>query len=153
MICWGRSTATNNCQLVRGNNIGKFTLYRSDRSSIQYIMYRRMLSKVNYKIQQRCSPSYNYVSVHSLLICRKHLHDCINSLRGEVWAHKSSLTPPLFLEVSVSSQESGWTSISVSGFDFCLILRFFLLDFEMFRQCGIYLFFILLIYIVMNALN
>jgi hypothetical protein len=26
------------------------------------------------------------------------------SLRGEVWAHKTSLTPPLFIEVSVLRQ-------------------------------------------------
>jgi hypothetical protein len=35
------------------------------------------------------------------LIRGKHLHDRIISLRGEVWAHKTSLTPPLFIEVSV----------------------------------------------------
>ena len=29
------------------------------------------------------------------------MHDRIISLRGEVWAHKTSLTPPLFVEVSV----------------------------------------------------
>ena len=33
-----------------------------------------------------------YMSVVILLTCRKHLHDCIISLRGEVWAHKTRLT-------------------------------------------------------------
>jgi hypothetical protein len=36
-----------------------------------------------------------------MFIRGKHLHDRIISLRGEVWAHKTSLTPPLFVEVSV----------------------------------------------------
>ena len=33
-----------------------------------------------------------YMSVVILLTCGKHLHDCIISLRGEVWAHKTRLT-------------------------------------------------------------
>ena len=28
-------------------------------------------------------------------LCQLHLHDRIISLRGEVWVHKTSLTPPL----------------------------------------------------------
>jgi hypothetical protein len=39
------------------------------------------------------------------------------SLRGEVWAHLTSLTQPYFIEVSVSCEESDWSS----G---CLILRY-----------------------------
>jgi len=117
---------------------------------VQYTIYwDRMLSKVNYKKQQRWSPSYNYVGVHILLICGKHLHDCINSLRGEVWAHKSSLTPPLFLEVSVPSQESGRSSICVSGFDFCLFLRLFWLDFGNVSTVW-YFFFILYLHITLK---
>jgi hypothetical protein len=34
------------------------------------------------------------------------LHDRIISVRGEVWAHKTSLASPLFIEVHVPSQES-----------------------------------------------
>ena len=41
-----------------------------------------------------------------LLTCEKHLHDSIISLRGKVWAHTTSLTPPRFIEVPVPSQES-----------------------------------------------
>ena len=33
----------------------------------------------------------------------KHLNDRSSSQKGEVWIHKTSLAPPLFLEVSVSS--------------------------------------------------
>ena len=36
----------------------------------------------------------------------KHLHDPIISLRREIWAHKISLAPQLFIEVPVPSQES-----------------------------------------------
>jgi hypothetical protein len=39
------------------------------------------------------------------LACGKHLHDRIISLKGEVCANKTSLTPPLCIEVSVPSQE------------------------------------------------
>ena len=39
-------------------------------------------------------------SVFQFLICRKHLHDSIISLRGEVWPHKTSLTPPLFITLA-----------------------------------------------------
>ena len=44
--------------------------------------------------------------VDILLTCRKYLCDLIISLRGEVWAYNTSLTPPLFIEVLVPSQES-----------------------------------------------
>ena len=56
-----------------------------------------------------------YVRVGILLTCRKHSHDRIISLRGDVWAPTTSLTLPLFIEVSVSSQESGWSFICVIG--------------------------------------
>ena len=35
-----------------------------------------------------------------------HLHDHIISLKRDVWAHKTSLTQPLFIEVPVPSHES-----------------------------------------------
>jgi hypothetical protein len=37
-----------------------------------------------------------YVMVGILLTCGKHLHNSITSLRGGVWVHKTSLTPPFF---------------------------------------------------------
>ena len=37
-----------------------------------------------------------------LLTCKKHLHDCIISLlRGNIWAHITSITLSLLIEVSV----------------------------------------------------
>jgi hypothetical protein len=49
--------------------------------------------------------------------CVKHLYDHIISLRGEVWAHKTSqTTPPLFIiEVPVSTQETDRSCICVLG--------------------------------------
>jgi hypothetical protein len=37
----------------------------------------------------------------------------IMSLRVDVWAHKTSLTPPLYIEVPVPSQESEWSRVCV----------------------------------------
>ena len=44
----------------------------------------------------------------------KHLNDHIISLRGEVCAHKTSLTPPLLIEVPVPSQEGERSCICAS---------------------------------------
>ena len=41
------------------------------------------------------------------------LHDHIVSLRGELWAHKASLTLPLFIEVPVQSRGKEKSYISV----------------------------------------
>ena len=37
--------------------------------------------------------------------CGKNSHDCIISIRGEFWSHKTSLTPPRFIEVPLPSLE------------------------------------------------
>ena len=41
-----------------------------------------------------------------------HMHIHIILLKGEVWAHKTILPPPSFIEVHVASQ---WSSIFVLG--------------------------------------
>ena len=38
--------------------------------------------------------------------CGKHIHDCFISSRFEVYAHKTNLILPLFIEVPMLSQES-----------------------------------------------
>ena len=38
-----------------------------------------------------------YLRIDILLTCIEHLHDRITSLTDEVWAIKTSLTPPLFI--------------------------------------------------------
>ena len=53
------------------------------------------------------------VEVYNLLACANHLHDRIISLNGEVCVHKTRLTPPLFIEVSIPSQEREWSCICV----------------------------------------
>jgi hypothetical protein len=44
-----------------------------------------------------------YVRVCVLLACGKHSHDRIILVRDEIWVHKSSSIPPLFIEVHVPS--------------------------------------------------
>jgi hypothetical protein len=47
-----------------------------------------------------------YDSVGIWFTCWKHLHENIISQRVEVWDNKTSLTPPLFIEMAVVSQEN-----------------------------------------------
>ena len=58
------------------------------------------------------------------------MYYCIISIRGEVWAHKTSLTPPFFIDVPDPSSVSERSCICVRDIDFSAIL-------EVFRQCGI----------------
>jgi hypothetical protein len=83
-----------------------------------------------------------YVRVGILLTRGKYLHVCIVSIKWDVCDHKTSLTPPLFIEVLVAIQESEWSCLygHVYGcyrcpFRFFLWLLYWIL--EMFRQCGI----------------
>ena len=41
-----------------------------------------------------------------LLTYKKHLHDRIISLRGEIWVREISLTPPPFIELPVPIKDS-----------------------------------------------
>jgi hypothetical protein len=47
----------------------------------------------------------------------------LHHLRGKVWAYKSSLTPPRFSEVPISSKESERSCMCVLGSRFFLYLR------------------------------
>lgn len=53
-----------------------------------------------------------------LILCGEHLHESIISLRGVVWNHKTSLSPPHFIEVPVPvpTQESEWPCVGVIDF-------------------------------------
>ena len=82
----------------------------------------------------------SYVRIDILLTCGKHLHDCIISLRGDVWDHKISLTPPLFIEVPVPSQDNDMSCICVLEVTICLFQRLFDWILELFRRCGIFCF-------------
>jgi len=56
----------------------------------------------------------------------------IISQREKVWTIKSTLSSPLFMEVSVPGQENGWSDICVLEYRFYIFLlsTIFLLDFE-----------------------
>jgi hypothetical protein len=78
--------------------------------------------------------SWLYVRFDILLVSVKHLHDRITSLRGKVWAHQTSLTPSLFIEVPVPSQESERSRICVLGVSILPVSEIFYWVWEMFRQ-------------------
>ena len=64
---------------------------------------------------------------------------CIISLRWEIWAHNTSLTTPHQVKIV-----AGHVFVC-KGYQFCVFLRFFYWILEIFRQSGIFLFFILFI--------
>jgi hypothetical protein len=53
------------------------------------------------------------VRVGIILTYGQHLHDRIISPSGETWVHKTSLTPPIFIEVHITSPESRKSCICV----------------------------------------
>ena len=61
--------------------------------------------------------------------CVKHLHDVIFSLRGEDLVHKSSLTPPRFIDIPVEIQESERPCTYVRGVDFASLFTILRLNF------------------------
>jgi hypothetical protein len=66
-----------------------------------------------------------YIRIVILRICGKHLNDRIISLRGDVWANKSSLIPPYFIEVPVQYQDSERSChVCVRGIDFASFYDF-----------------------------
>ena len=70
--------------------------------NITYIMYQ-----IQDSLQQL------HVRLSILLARGNHLLIHISSLKGLVWAHKTRLPPPRFIEVHVPSQ---WSCICVLGF-------------------------------------
>ena len=67
-----------------------------------------------------------YVMVEFLITCGKDFHESIISLRRKVeaWAHKTSLTLSLFIEVPVLSQESERHVFVCQGYRVWLFLQF-----------------------------
>jgi hypothetical protein len=82
-----------------------------------------------------------------LITCGKHFHDRIISLRGD-WAHATIVAPPLFIKVSVQSQESELSCICVNVYRICLYLRFCIYDFGIVLIVRYFLLSILLFHIV-----
>lgn len=79
------------------------------------------LSYFNYMVSfDPFLPRY-ILGVGILLICWKHLHECIISVKGKCWAHKTSLTLPLCIEVPVPNPgESGHICVC-KQYQFCLL--------------------------------
>ena len=77
------------------------------------------------------------VQIHNM--CEKHLYVRIIS-RREVWAHKTSLTPPLFIKVPVPSLASEWSCNYVLELSILPFLRFYYCILELFRQCDVFVF-------------
>ena len=78
-----------------------------------------------------------------LLSCGKHLHNYNISLGEEVWVHKTSLTQPLSIEVSVPRQESERSCIYVLGVSFFPLSTIFQSDIWTDSTEWYFLFFIL----------
>jgi hypothetical protein len=68
--------------------------------------------------------------ITNIIIAVNYLHDHIISLRGEIWAHNTSLTPPLFIEVFLPSQESEWSCICVLGVSILPLPTILIFDFR-----------------------
>ena len=68
---------------------------------------------------------------------------CIISLRGEMWVNKTSLTPPLFIEVTLPSHACEWSCICVLGVSSLPIYKILLLNFVTIPRVW-YFFFILI---------
>lgn len=72
---------------------------------------------------------YTRLYAQILLTSRQHLHERITSPRGHVWVYRTSLPPPLWIEVPVPSQEKKQSHICVLGVCILLLSTRFLLDF------------------------
>ena len=120
--------------LFNRNNIMHMTTFVSRRLNILCIMFKVIVVLITTLFARF------YERVDILLPNGKHLHDRIISVREEVWAHKTSLTSLLFIEVHVPSQESVRSFLCVLRYRISLFHRFWHLILEMFRQCGIFCF-------------
>jgi hypothetical protein len=56
--------------------------------------------------------------------------DTYMTLRGDVWAHKTSLTWPCFIDVPVLGEESEQSCTCGFGYRFCFVSMISRLDFE-----------------------
>jgi hypothetical protein len=72
------------------------------------------------------------------------LHGRIISLRGDIWAHITSLIPPRFIEVPVLIQKSERVTFCVLGYRFFLFMRFLIFYFGIVSTLWYFAFFNLL---------
>ena len=83
------------------------------------------------------------VKICILLTCGKQLHDNIISLRGEMLAHKTSISPPRFIEVPVPSQKIDQSCICVYGVSILPLSTILIFDFGIVPTVWYFLLFIL----------
>ena len=69
--------------------------------------------------------------------CGDHLHDCIISLRGEVWANKTSLTCHFFFLLKCVYQCRKVSGHVCQEYRSCFCPQFFNWVLELFHQCDI----------------
>ena len=121
----------------------------------KYIMYLCIMFKI---IEFLIMCAGLYVRAGILLTCEKHFHECIISLRGEVWVHNTCFPHHFLLKCLYKAREvSGGVSVCFDFYDFLLdfgtvstmllffcfgtvstMLLFFVL--ELYRQCFCFLF-------------
>jgi hypothetical protein len=110
-------------------------------TQIKYIIYNVQ----DYCVLYKTLLARLYMRLGILLTCRKHLHDCIISVRVDVWAHNISLTPPLFIEVPIPSQKSARSCICVLRVSILSLFKILIIEFEI-NLTVWYFYFILLRY-------
>lgn len=71
--------------------------------------------KLHHGLQHLKKYMLRYGRIRILLTCGKHPQDHITSLGGDIWVHKTSLSPSLFIAVPVTSQENMRSCICVLG--------------------------------------
>ena len=62
-----------------------------------YIVAVSFIGRVHWSCVRKLCDLPNSIMLYFYNTCGRHSHNRIISLRGEVWTHKTSLTPPLFL--------------------------------------------------------
>ena len=68
----------------------------------------------------------------------RYLHQSL-FINHRVWSNKTSLMPPLFIEVPVPGHLSETVMhLCIMGIDVASFSRFFYWNLELFRQCGIF---------------
>ena len=73
-----------------------------------------------------CSLWASWLTIKHLFVCKKHFHDNIISLRESVWAHKSSLTLPLYWSVCTNLGRWEVIYMCISCIDFVSVSTVFL---------------------------
>ena len=103
------------------------TIHKEGSSDSQYELHRPLVSKPSRLTRVTvCDPMYR------CWVCGQDIRPLI--------ILPLIIAPPLFIEVSVPSQESEWSCMCVLLYRFYLFLRFLYWILELYRQCGIFVY-------------